>query len=67
MSTFFIIAVMLWHEDGETFSKRVRVVPTPSASICEAAADDLRAQWRKEFAHATISIECVPVVMLVKA
>ena len=67
MSAVFLIAIMLWHEEGQTFSKRYVIIPTPNATTCEAVADDLRAQWRKEVSHATISIECVPVAMFFKA
>lgn len=67
MNAVFLVAVMIWHEEGETFNKRHRIEPTPNATACEAVADALREKWRKEVSQATISIECVPVMMLVKA
>ena len=58
---------MIWHDEGSTFNTRKAIVPIASASLCEASADALREMWRKEFAHATISVECVPVMKWVRA
>lgn len=58
---------MLWHEGGDNFFRRYVIVPTPSASTCEATAQTLRAKWQAEVTHATITVECVPVVLLVKS
>ena len=67
MTTFFLIAVMIWHDEGNTYSRRYAVVPIDSATLCETVADRLREDWRTERPHATIMLECVPVLRLVKA
>ena len=67
MSAVFLVAIMIWHDGGDIFTKRHAIVSISSASLCESAADILREQWQREVAHATISIECVPVVRMVRA
>ena len=67
MTTFFLIAVMIWHDEGSIFSRRYAVVPVDSGSVCEAVADRLRDEWRTERPHATIVLECVPVLRPYKA
>ncbi len=63
----FLIAIMIWHEEGTTFNTRKVVLPITNAAACELTAAELRDLWRKDIAHATINIECVPVARLVKA
>ena len=67
MTTFFLIAVMIWHDEGSTNNTRKAVVPIDSGALCEAVADRLRDDWRKEVPGATISVECVPVIKWVRA
>ena len=67
MTTFFLIAVMIWHDEGSIYTRRYAVLPIDSASLCEAVADKLRDDWRKEHSTATILLECVPVARPYKA
>lgn len=67
MNAIFLIAVLLVHNEGDVYTKRQTVVAVPSVPACEAVASELRQLWRKEFAHATISVECVKVVRLSNA
>lgn len=62
-----MIAVMIWHDGGDTFTTRKAIVPIESRALCESSATTLRELWRKDIPHATISVECVPVMRLVKA
>lgn len=61
MTIFFLVAIMVWHEDGDTFTRRMAVTPSPSGEICQAVADELRKQWQTEHPAATVLIECLPV------
>ena len=65
--SIWLIAVMLWHDGGDNYIRRHAIVPIPSAAECEQIADSLRIEWRKDNPAATISIECVPVIRMVKA
>lgn len=63
----FLIATLLAHDQGEIFTKRQATLSMPSSSICEAVAEEVRSAWRKDFPHATISVECVKVMRMTGA
>lgn len=62
MTVFFLVAVMLWQEEGDTFNRRHTMSPASSGEVCAATADMLRQQWQTEHPMATILIECLPVI-----
>ena len=61
MTVWFLVAVMLWHDDGDMFSRRYSITPATSGESCEAVAQMIRKRWQEEAPTATVQVECLPV------
>lgn len=61
MTVYFLVAVMLWHDDGDMFNRRYSITPATSGESCEAVAQMIRKRWQEEAPTATVMTECLPV------
>ena len=62
MTVYFLVAIMIWHDDGDMFNRRYSVTASPSAEVCEIVSQELRQKWQEEVPRATIMLECLPVL-----
>jgi hypothetical protein len=62
MTVYFLVAIMIWHDDGDMFNRRYSVTAAPSGEACEITSQILRKNWQEEVPRATIMLECLPVL-----